>query len=184
LFRALSAAVRRLDKTSIDPWVISRLVSAFSQVETREGSRLRDGALFMYMGSIVKSLDVQQLSRKPQLVANIVNAFVKARVWDEELFRFLSRAARNSSANTMLPTDCAALVGSFAKAQSRDGAALKDGALFRRMSLIIQKSPPHSFTPRAVANIASSFARAGINDAPLLAYMARLACGKDPSPWA
>jgi len=32
-------------------------------------------------------------------------------VWDEELFRFLSRAARLSSPAIMHPSDCAALVG-------------------------------------------------------------------------
>ena len=58
-------------------------------------------------------------------MATIVNAFVKARVWDEQLFRFLSRAARLSSPANILPSDCAALVGSFAKAQTRDGAALR-----------------------------------------------------------
>ena len=120
----------------------------------------------MYMGNIVKGLDVERLAAQPQLVATIVNAFVKARVWDEQLFRFLSRAARLSSPTNILPSDCAALVGSFAKAQTRDGAALRDGALFRRMSLVIQRSPPQSFTPRAVANIASSFARAGIRPKP------------------
>jgi hypothetical protein len=177
LFRSLSAAVRRLDKTSIQLREIARLVSAFAQVETRVGSRLRDGALFMYMSSIVKGRNVSQLAQEPRTLANIVNAFAKARVWDEDLFRFLSRAARLTSATTMLPSDCGALVGSFAKAQSREGARLKDGALFRRMSLIIQQSPAESFTPRAIANIASGYAHAGINDARLLQRIARLACG-------
>jgi len=49
--------------------VIARLVSAFAQVETRHGSRLRDGALFMYMGSIVKGLDPRILALQPQVAA-------------------------------------------------------------------------------------------------------------------
>ena len=183
LLRTVSAAARRLDKRSIEPRAIASLVSAFSQVETREGSRLRDGALFIHMSSIVKGLDSRALAKEPQVVANIVNAFAKAGVWDEELFRFLSRTARQTSATSMQPSDCGAVVGSFAKAQSRQGARLKDGALFRRMSLIVQQSQPSRFTPRAVANIASGFAHADIHDSRLLQRMARLACGLEPAGW-
>ena len=43
-------------------------IHTYIQVETREGSRLRDGALFMYMGNIVKGLDVESLAAQPQLV--------------------------------------------------------------------------------------------------------------------
>jgi hypothetical protein len=179
LFKSLSAAARRLEKGSVSAAASARLVAAFSKVETRQGSRLRDGALFMKMGSIVKGLDAAQLALDPRLVSNIVNAFAKARVWDEELFRLLSRAARLTSAAQMQPSECGALVGSFAKAQRRQGARIKDGALFRRMSLIIQGCRADQFTPRSIANIASGYAHAGILDARLLQRIARLALGLD-----
>ena len=45
----------------------------------------------------------------------------KSGVWDEALFRHMSRAARMTDPRAISVNDCAALVGSFAKAQTRAG---------------------------------------------------------------
>jgi hypothetical protein len=123
---------------------LSRLLAAFSQVETREGSRLRDGALFMHMGGIVKGLDIHELAQEPRLLANIVNAFAKARVWDEELFRYLSRAARLTAAAHMLPSDCGALVGEL---RFEMGYAACEGFLKLRQSPSVSARVPLSVYP-------------------------------------
>jgi len=141
----------------------------------RTGSTLRDGALFLQLSSQTKQIPAESLSKDPRALANIVNAFARAGVWDEELFRHTSRAARITDPSTISVNDCAALVGSFAKAQTRQGARLRDGALFRRMSLTVQAKKPESFTARAATNILSSFARAGVWDLLLFARITRIA---------
>ena len=130
--------------------------------------------------------EISALAAEPRAVANIVNAFAKAQIWDEELFRRLSRAARMAQPRRLSVTDCAVIVASFAKAQSRDGARLRDGALFRRMSLIVQSRRVEDFSARSVANIAAAFAHAGVWDRALFGRMARTAMrlGRPPLPFA
>jgi hypothetical protein len=140
----------------------------------------------MRMSAVVKSREISALAAEPRAVANIVNAFAKAQIWDEELFRRLSRAARMAQPRRLSVTDCAVIVASFAKAQSRDGARLRDGALFRRMSLIVQSRRVEDFSARSVANIAAAFAHAGVWDRALFGRMARTAMrlGRPPLPFA
>ncbi|EKX40980.1 hypothetical protein GUITHDRAFT_142377 [Guillardia theta CCMP2712] len=186
LFRTLAGSVKKIDPALFNVKDLAEVVSSFSAIETRTGSTLRDGALFMRMGSIAKSLSFRDLVKEPRAVANLVNAFAKAGIWDEDLFRLCSRVVRSADPKGMHVNDCAAIVSSFAKAQAREGATLRDGALFRRMSLIVQvrreksavnASSADSFSPRSMANILSAFARAGIFDQKLFMRVAKLACG-------
>eukprot|EP00282_Hemiselmis_andersenii_P007646 CAMPEP_0114114206 /NCGR_PEP_ID=MMETSP0043_2-20121206/3315_1 /TAXON_ID=464988 /ORGANISM="Hemiselmis andersenii, Strain CCMP644" /LENGTH=229 /DNA_ID=CAMNT_0001206393 /DNA_START=101 /DNA_END=791 /DNA_ORIENTATION=+ len=120
-------------------------------------------------------MNTTDLTKDPRALASIVNAFARAGVWDEALFRHMSRVARMTEPKALSVNDCAALVGAFSKAQTRAGARLRDGALFRRLSLTVQAKEPSAFTPRAVSNILSSFARAGVWDRVLFKRITRIA---------
>lgn len=86
LFRLLAGAikeeVRKIERSEINVRDVAELASAFSRMETRDGSTIRDGSLFLILSSHTKTLSCEQLCREPRALANIVNAFARAGSFD------------------------------------------------------------------------------------------------------
>ena len=143
LFRRLSMIVRTMQPVATPAKDIAYIVNAYSQVlldtsismicleirqdseyldtshisqaTTRVGSTLRDTSLFLHMARLALLKSDSELTARN--VASIVNAFARAGVWDERIFKKMSSSLRRMPKESVEMRDIARIVHAFSLAQ-------------------------------------------------------------------
>ena len=140
LFRKMSTVVRSMSARELPLRDAARIVCAFTLAFTRRGSRLRDGSLFRHVSDISVSVltgsDLDDVSAAD--ISALAQAYTRAGIWDERLFRTVSAAARRLDKRSIEPRAIASLVSAFSQVETREGSRLRDGALFIHMSSIVK----------------------------------------------
>ena len=116
------------------------ILNALATTQEQQG-RLLEGAL---ESGVVNTVGLERAGDRrggrasSRQLAALVNAFARARVWDQALFHRVSQSVRALRPHQVPAQDIAAIVNAFARASTRQNSTFRDGALFLHMSRIAQ----------------------------------------------